>query len=183
MRTLGIAASAACVAALALAVAAGPGRADADRIAFPDGYQKDYVLYDVIDRPDLKIVRYFYVDPASLKAAKPGKPVPFGTTLVMADKKAKLGAGGRVAVDKNGRMIADGDFYRVFVQKKGKGWGDDHPATMKNGDWEYAAFNADGTRPADAKYEACFSCHNNRAKLEQDFTFLFAPYLRDHKKG
>ena len=172
------------VAALSLTLAAGMVRAGADRIAFPDGYQKAYKLYGVIDRPDSKLVRYFYVDPASLKASKYGKPLPDGTTLVMADKKAKLGVDGQPVLDKDGHMVAEGEVFRLFVQKKGKGWGADHTEKQQNGDWEYAAFMPDGSRNADVKsFDACFGCHTARAKPEEDYTFLFAPYLRDHKKG
>ncbi len=174
----------AAVGALSLTLAAGMVRAGADRIVFPDGYEKSYVLYGVIDRPDAKQVRYFYVDRASLKSARAGQPVPDGTTLVMTFKKAKVDASGEPVVDKNGRMIAEGDAFRVFVQKKGKGWGADHTQKQQNGDWEYAAFLPDGSRDATVtSYDACFGCHNARAKPAEDFTFLFAPYLRDHKKS
>ena len=185
MRKLKLAMAAAGIAALTLTVAAGTLQAGADRISFPPDFQnqKKWTLYGIIDRPDLKIVRYFYVDKPSLAAAKPGKPVPYGTTLVMADKKAKLGADGQPVLDKDGRMSSEGDFTKVQLQKKGKGWGDDHPANMKNSDWEYASFNADGSRITDQKYDVCFGCHMNRQKPSEDFTFLFAPYLRDHKKG
>jgi hypothetical protein len=183
MRKLNLAIAAIGVAALTLTVAAGTLQAGAERIVFPTDFEHKYSLYGIIDRPDLKIVRFFYVDKPSLKAAKPGKPVPYGTTLVMADKKAKLGPDGQPAVDKDGRMIAEGGWIKVQLQKKGKGWGDDHPANMKNGDWEYASFNPDGSRIADQKYDVCFGCHNNRQSPAEDFTFLFAPYLRDHKKG
>jgi hypothetical protein len=183
MRKLTIAAATG-LAALSLTLAAGTVHAGPDRIAFPEGFEKTYKLYGVIDRPDSKVVRYFYVDPASLKAATYGKPLPDGTTLVMAFKKAKLGPDGEPVLDKNGHMIPDGDFTRVAVQKKGKGWGADHSEKQQNGDWEYAEFKPDGSRNADVKsYDSCFSCHNNRQKPAEDFTFLFAPYLRDHKKG
>jgi len=183
MRKLTLAAATG-VAALTLTLATGMVRAGADRIAFPEGYQKNYVLYGVIDRPDSKLVRYFYVDRASLKAAKFGQTMPDGTTLVMADKKAKLGPDGQPALDKDGHMVADGDVFRLFVQKKGMGWGADHTEKQQNGDWEYAAFMADGSRNADVtSFDACFGCHNARQKPAQDFTFLFAPYLRDHKKS
>ena len=182
MRKLTIAAATG-VAALTLTLAAGMVRAGADRIAFPEGYQKSYTLYGVIDRPDSKLVRYFYVDRASLKAAKYGQPMPYGTTLVMADKKAKLGADGQPVLDKYGHMIPDGDVFRLFVQENGKGWGADHTEKQQNGDWEYASFIADGSRNADVKsFDACFGCHSARQKPAEDFTFLFAPYLRDHKK-
>ena len=171
------------VAALSLTLAAGQLQAGADRISFPTDFQRNFVLYGQTDRPDFKQVEYFYVDRPSLAAAKPGKALPYGTTLVMAIKKAKLGADGQPALDKDGRMIAEGDFVKLQIQKKGKGWGDDRPADMKNGDWEYANFNPDGSRIADQKYDICFGCHNNRQKPAEDFTFLFAPYLRDHKKG
>lgn len=183
MRKLKLAIAVAGVVALALTVAAGGLQAGADRIGFPMDFQKKFQLYGQTDRPDFKQVEYFYVDRPSLAAAKPGKPMPYGTTLVMAIKKAKLGADGQPVLDKDGRMIAEGDFVKLQIQKKGKGWGDDHPANMKNGDWEYANFNLDGSRIADQKYDACFGCHMNRQTPAEDFTFLFAPYLRDHKKG
>src|SRR5689334_12271650 len=172
------------VAALGLTLAAGVVRAGADRIAFPQGFEKIYALYGVVDRPDAKQVRFFYVDPPSLKASKYGQPMPDGTTLVMAFKKAKVDASGEPVLDKNGRMIAEGEFFNVAVQKKGKGWGADHSEKQQNGDWEYAVFKADGSPNADVKsFDSCFGCHSARAKPAQDYTFLFAPYLRDHKKG
>ena len=171
------------IAALTL-TPAGMVRAGADRIAFPQGFEKSYTLYGVIDRPDRKQVRFFYVDRASLKAAKYGQPMPDGTTLVMAFKKATVDANGEPVLDKNGRMIPDGDFTSVAVQKKGKGWGADHTEKQQNGDWEYAEFKPDGSRNTEVKsFDACFGCHSARAKPAQDYTFLFAPYLRDHKKG
>lgn len=172
------------VAALGLTLVAGMVRAGPDRIAFPQGFEKVYALYGVIDRPDTKQVRYYYVDRASLKAAKYGQPMPDGTTLVLAFKKAKVDANGEPVLDKNGRMIPEGDVTRVAVQKKGNGWGADHNEKQQNGDWEYAEFKADGSRNTDIKsYDNCFGCHSARAKPAEDYTFLFAPYLRDHKKG
>jgi len=183
MRKLNLAIAAAGIAALTLTVAAGTLQAGADRISFPTDFERNYALYGVVDRPDFKVVRFFYVDKPSLKAAKAGKPLPYGTTLVMADKKAMLGPDGQPMVDKDGRMMPESGWVKVYLQKKGKGWGDDHAANMKNGDWEYAVFNPDGSRFPDQKYDSCFGCHNNRQTPAEDFTFLFAPYLRDHKKG
>jgi len=183
MRKLNLTLAAAGTVALALTVAAGTGQAGADRISFPADFQTKFALYGQFDQVAFKQVEFFYVDKPSLQAARPDKPLPYGTTLVMAIKKAKLGPDGQPVFDKDGRMIPEGDFIKLQLQKKGKGWGDDHPANMKNGDWEYANFNPDGSRIADQKYDSCFGCHNNRQKPNEDFTFLFAPYLRDHKKG
>ena len=183
MRKLKLAMAAAGTVAVALTFAAGTVQAGADRINFPADFQTKFALYGQFDQFVFKQVRFFYVDKPSLQAARPGKPLPYGATLVMAIKNAKLGPDSQPVFDGDGRMIPEGDFVMLQVQKKGKGWGDDHPANMKNGDWEYANFNPDGSRIADQKYDRCFSCHNNRQKPVEDFTFLFAPYVRDHKKG
>ncbi len=76
-------------------------------------------------------------------------------------------------------MVASDKVLTVFVQQKGRGWGESYPPEKRNGDWEYATFNADGTRRENAKYDACFSCHMPRAA--RDFTFTFVKWVIDGK--
>jgi plastocyanin len=55
------------------------------------------------------------------------------------------------------------------------GWGADYPADWpRNGEWEYAAFTAEGkpNEKANANNKACFTCHLPHAK--QDYVISLA---------
>jgi hypothetical protein len=167
--------------AVGLAVfVASPLLAGPERVAFPAGFETAFVHYNSVDRPDRKRVRLMYVSPASDKAARPGEPAPDGTILVMADKNARLDADGKPVLDSEGRMIPEGNFTAIFVMEKRAGWGATQPADMKNGDWDYASYKTDGTLNPEAKYQGCFSCHNNRAGA--DFTFTYFPNVAARAK-
>jgi len=165
------------VASLASAYAyAGP-----ERIAYPAGYQTTFVNYNQIERPDRKPaqVRFMYATRAAAAAAKASEPVPYGAILIMEDREAKLDADGKPLRDAEGRFIASDKVLNVFVQQKGQCWGEAYPPEKRNGDWEYAWFNADGTRRENAKFDGCFSCHTARAG--RDFTFTFVKWVIDGK--
>lgn len=165
--------------AAALAAAAGVALAGPGRIAWPEGYGGRFVLYNKVDRPDRGTVRFMYVDPASHEAARAGEPLPFGTTLVMEDHKARK-EGEALLRDGGGRLVPEDEITNVFVMRKEPGWGEAVPPELRNGDWDYAWFLPDGSRKADAKFDGCFTCHLNRAG-ERDFTFTFARYVLDGK--
>lgn len=156
--------------------AAGPERVD-----FPDGYQQDFVRYLDVDRPDRKIKRMFYVNPQALEAAEAGAPLPDGTVLIMEDHPVELD-GEEPRRDDQGRFIATPEVTNVFVMEKQPGWGEAYPADKRNGDWDYAWYDAAGTlKHSDpARYEGCFSCHQSRA--ERDYTFTFFKYMEDLKR-
>ena len=61
-------------------MAAVPGGAGPEKIAFPANY-KDHVLYATVDRYDNKQYRELYGTPEAVKAAREGKPIPSGTVL------------------------------------------------------------------------------------------------------
>jgi hypothetical protein len=164
-------------AAIGLPAASGAGP---EKVAYPNNYQTEFVRYITIDRPDRKIVRWFYVNPEALAAAAPGEDLPDGTVLIMEDHKARLDAGEAPVVDAQGRFISTDEVTNVFVMEKQPGWGEEYPPEKRNGEWEYAWFLPDGSRKADAQFDGCFACHLHRA--ERDFTFTFAKYVIDTKK-
>ena len=53
--------------------------------------------------------------------------------------------------------------------EKRNGWGTGYPASMRNGNWEYASFQPNGKRKAKAKIKRCFGCHMR--KKGDDFVF------------
>jgi hypothetical protein len=167
------------LAAIALVAAATAGRPEL--IAFPAGYQNDFVLYSKVDRIDTKRIRFMYVNRAAHDAARAGEPVPRGAILIMEDRKPRLD-GEQLVFDADGRLIATDEILAVAVMQKEAGWGADYPASKRNGEWEYAAFRPDGSRNADVRsFDGCFTCHLSRAEDGRDYTFTFAKYVIDGK--
>lgn len=152
-----------------------------ERISYPADYQRTFVNYNQIERPDRKPaqIRFMYATPDGVAGARAGAPVPYGTILIMEDRQAKVDADGNALRDSDGRLIASEKVLNVFVQQKGPGWGEAYPPDNRNGDWEYAWFNADGTRRENAKFDGCFSCHTSRAA--RDYTFTFVKWVIDGK--
>ena len=70
---------------------------------------------------------------------------------------AKKNADGSFIRASDGNLVKDG-LAKVLVMQKGAGWGKNAPKGLENGDWIYAAFNANGDR-LDVEYAECRSCH------------------------
>ena len=136
------------------------------------GYKSWPKFLSEVQRPDVKQVREIFINPVGAGAQK-GQPFPNGTTLVMENYAAKLGADGSPVKGADGKLIK-GDLSKVFVMGKGEGWGDDAPPGLKNGDWVYAAYGADGKTTSDP-IAACRGCH--LPLVSQDFIHRYAEYF------
>jgi hypothetical protein len=148
-----------------------------ERVAHPDGYRESFVRYLEVDRPDRNIARLMYVSPDAYESARPGEDLPFGTVLVMEDRRAELDAAGNPVLDEHGRLVPTDEITNVFVMEKQPGFGEAIDPSLRNGDWDYAWYQADGTPRPEASFEGCFSCH--LARPGRDYTFTFAKYLLD----
>jgi hypothetical protein len=105
--TMKVRTSAAAAAALGLVTASVlvlQVRAGADKIAFPESYDKG-VMYFSFDKPDAKQFREIYVTPAAVAALNKGEAVPPGTVITQVLYKAKLDADGNPVKDANGHFI------------------------------------------------------------------------------
>lgn len=156
---------------IAAAFAAAPAGAGPDRIAFPADYASG-VLYAVVSRPDIKQYRELYTSLAVIDAIRAGKPAPDGTVLTLVQYKAQLDAQGNPVKLGNGQFVK-GDLAAVAVMEKRAGWGAEYPEELRNGDWEYAAFTADGKLNEKANYKACFECHKPHAKQDYVMSHTF----------
>ncbi len=150
-----------------------------DNVKLPANYQAGFIRYATVDKPDRKIIRYLYANPEAFAAAKPGQELPHGTVLIMEDHAARLGADGVPLLDQQGRFIANPAVISVTVQEKQPGWGVGYPAAKRNGEWEYARFNADLSRNP-GPVEACFTCHI-QTRASQDFAFNFWDFVQTRK--
>ena len=150
------------VAALAQApalVAPGP-----NKVAFPADWAKG-TMYATVDRPDTKQYREFYTTPDVLAAVRAGKPVPDGAVITLAAYAAQVDAAGVPLKDAYGRYMK-GNLLAVNVQQKKQGWGEDIPASIRNGDWVYQSFSPAGVPNDKANLTSCYQCHLPFAKEE-----------------
>jgi len=171
--TVSFAVSAACIVGGALLAAT--GMAGPEKISFPDGYQKG-VMYATVDRYDIKQYRELYTSAEAVKAVREGRPIPHGTVITMLHYSIKLDDKGNPVKDANGRFVKDKltPIGTIAVMEKRQGWGAEYPAEMRNGEWEYASFNADGkpNEKGNANIRNCFNCHKPHEK--QDFVMSLA---------
>ena len=164
------------VVALPLAIAAILGvaftvgvQADATKVAFPSNYAKG-VKWLIIDKEPQKQVREIYAPPEAIDAASKAEAMPGGTALTLVRYSVKLDADGTPVKDERGRLIKN-EILGINVMQKGKGWGAEYPDTLRNGEWEYRAFNANNAPNDQAKLTACFECH--KAQESQDFVYEY----------
>lgn len=139
-------------------VTARGGESQTDAIAFPEGYASTYTNYLSLDRtqnPD-QIIRLFANDTAMAGPDGDGK-LPYGSILVAEVYKAQKDADGNVATSMLDRRIR-GDLALIAVMQREKGWGEDYPETLRNENWEFAAFKPDGS-VAPKDLDACRACH------------------------
>ena len=133
-----------------------------NKLVFPAGWDKS-VMYATVDRPDTKQYREFYTSADAVKAAREGKPIPDGTVITLAAYAAKVDADGKPVKDANGRFVKDKLVVVNSMQKK-KGFADDIPTSLRNGDWIYQSFSPEGQVNDKANLTACYQCHLPFAK-------------------
>ena len=164
------------VVAAALAIGAGvlmaQGTVGPKDVAFPKGFET-WQMYQQLNRHDVKQYRELYAKPEVVKAVREGKPIPNGAVLVIAIAAAQVDADGKPMRDAKGNFIK-GKPMGVTVMEKRAGWGASVPEAWRNGDWQYAAYTADGqpNEKANAGIKGCFECHLPHAK--QDFVISLA---------
>jgi hypothetical protein len=128
-----------------------------------------------LDQPDIKEIRETYINVEALKQFAPGKPFPNGTVITLPTFKALVNDKGELVRDPNGRLVR-GPLDRIVVMEKRTGWGVEYPEELRNGEWEYARFRADGTPDQQADIKGCFVCH--KPKRDQDFVFTLDQLIK-----
>jgi plastocyanin len=152
-------------AALAANTYAGP-----EKVRFPHDYLKG-VLYQTLDRPDARQYRELYTQPEVVEAVRKGRPIPHGAVITLVQWSVEQDEKGVPRKGPDGRFIKK-DIIAHTVMEKRAGWGAEYPPEMRNGDWEYQAFDAQGRPNPKANIKACFQCHLPHAK--QDFVISLA---------
>ncbi len=126
-------------------------------MAVPADYKTWPRFIGQIQRTDNKQIREMWINPIGATAVK-GGAFPNGTVSVMEVYKVQENADGTPVKDADGKMVKAA-LAKVFVMGKGEGWGESAPAGLKNGDWVYSAYLADGKTVAPDPIATCRGCH------------------------
>jgi cytochrome c553 len=126
---------------LAGGLAAGnPADASKSRMTFPAEFPKNFVLYHEDFDADKKPTKRAYVNRVALTAARAGQPLPSGSIIVVQNYNA-------------------GVVSSYAAMESREGWGSEIPEILRNGDWNYALFDAKRELRADVNYARCLACH------------------------
>jgi hypothetical protein len=135
------------LAIVAAAIGAWQAKASRELVQFPEKYASG-VHYATVTRGNVR--EEIFTTGAAIAAVKAGQPFPSGTVITMEDYR-------------------DGKLFRYVVMEKRSGWGTEYAPEIRNGEWEFQAFNADRTVNENENVSRCFSCHKSQAA--QDFVF------------
>ena len=119
------------------------------------------------DRGGRQIKRYF-ANEAAASAAQSGRPLPDGAMGVVENSAARIGADGKLAQSASGALVPE-RVVSYAVMERQAGWGRDIPELLRNENWNYALFAADGTAKPGGGQAECLACHKPAA--ERSFVF------------
>jgi hypothetical protein len=115
------------------------------RMSFPAGFPAGFTLYETVAEPGSGQVTRRYANAVAMQAAREGKALGDGAAIVVANHAVELDAAQKPVLDRNGAPVA-GKVLSYAGMAVRAGWGQDVPALLRNGDWDYALFGADGAR-------------------------------------
>lgn len=138
-------------------------------LAFPEGFKDSFVKYHSINFPATKQVRHYYGNKAAVQAAKAGQPLPDGSYLIAEVFAAKLDAAGNPVKGGDGFFEAEKPLFYTAMGT-GAGWGNDIPAPLRNGNWNYAVFTLDKKPRPGVNQAECLACHKPLDNVSYTFT-------------
>jgi cytochrome c553 len=142
-----------------------------NKVKLPADYKTAFTMYQTVNYPERPQVRYLFANSATLAAVKEGKPIPNGAVFVIEVHTPKLDGAGKPVSGPDGNLVADKLAF-VTVMEKQPGWGNDVPEILRNGDWNYGAFNPDMSARA-ANQAECLACH--KPLVQDDYLFSLKP--------
>lgn len=149
------------------------------RVTFPEGYKSTFRMYQTVNRPDINQVRYLWANPVAFAAAREGKPLPAGSVLLLEQHAARLDGDRRPVLGADGFFVAE-RLVAYALMGSDAGWGNDFPAMLRNGDWNYAVFNPDTKLRTGVNQADCLACHKPLDKTS--YTFSLEPLAAAARK-
>jgi cytochrome c553 len=132
----------------------------ASSVKMPAGFPSGFIQYQDKPAPDGGRTQR-YANPAAVKAAKAGQPLPLGAIIVT------------VALDKDGKVAS----YETMESKTN--WASVVPPLLKTGDFQFGRFEPSGQPVANFNQAPCLACHKGK---EAD-SFMFTHKELTEAKG
>jgi cytochrome c553 len=129
------------------------------RMQFPRAFPAGYTLYQTAIEEGTMTRRY--ANAAAANAARAGKKLPDGSVILQVSYKADK--------DAAGKDIA-GPVQSYAGMESHRDWGKDIPLLLRNENWDYALFAADGKRHDELNQAQCLACHKPKESDSYVFT-------------
>jgi cytochrome c553 len=129
------------------------------RMEFPVGFPAGFTVYQTEIEEGVMTKRY--ANTAAVKAARGGRALPAGSVIFQVNYQAQK--------DAAGKDIAGAVQSYAGMESRGE-WGKDIPLLLRNGDWDYALFAADGKRHDELNEAQCLACHKPKESDSYVFT-------------
>jgi cytochrome c553 len=127
-------------------------------VRFPADYKSTFTHYTTVNYPERPQVRHLYANEIAVKAAREGKPMPHGAVFLLEVHTPRLDDAKKPIKGADGNLVPDTLAFITAMEMQ-PGWGRDIPEMLRNGDWNYAVFNADRTPRKTANQAECLACH------------------------
>ena len=140
-----------------------------NRVTLPGDFKETFTLYSISDQAGPKRVRYNFTNESAVGGLDGRGMLPDKATIVTEIYAAKLDANGKPVTGNDGHFVP-AKLLAYAVMEKRRGWGDDIPSLLRNGDGNYAVFKADKSLKEGVNQAACLACH----KPLHDADYLFS---------
>jgi len=128
------------------------------RMVFPANFPAGFTLYT---RDGEGTISERYANAVALRAARAGQPLPNGSVIFVVNRAAEKDASG---------AVKPGAIQSYTGMEARDGWGAVVPSLLRNGDWDYAVFDAKGVRRDGLNEAQCMACHKPAAADSFVFT-------------
>lgn len=149
------------------------------RVHFPADYKSTFTWYASMNLPERNQMRRYYANDTALEAARQGRALPPGSYILVEVYTPKRDQDGNFVVGADGFFEPE-TLDVLSTMEAGAGWGANIPDLFRNGEWNYALFDTDGTRKADTNHALCFACH--KAKEAESHIFTMAELIEAARK-
>jgi cytochrome c553 len=129
------------------------------RMAWPEQFPQGFERYRTVVQGTEVLQRW--ANTVAVQAAASGLPLPEGSVLVVSHHQPQHQADGSIVAS----AVKSYDTMELRA-----GWGLAVPSLLRNGDWDYAQFNARRWRVDTLNQAACLACHQPLSAQSHVFT-------------
>jgi len=142
------------------------------RMDFPKNFPAGFTVYQTVIEDGVMTKRY--ANAVAWESARAGTALPNGSVILQASYQ--------VQQDAAGKEIA-GTVQSYSGMESRNNWGKDIPLLLRNENWDYALFTADGKRRDELNQAQCLACHKPQETDNYVFTMKQLREASAHPRG